>query len=99
MYAQGFSYQGEPVLVSEYGGIKYAAGPVADNAWGYCETTDAKAFEDKYRALTTALLNSPDVQGYCYTQLTDVGTETNGLLTQAREAKIPLETIRRINRG
>lgn len=50
-------------------------------------------------ALTTALLNSPDVQGYCYTQLTDVGTETNGLLTQAREAKIPLETIRRINRG
>ena len=46
-----------------------------DNAWGYCEAADAKAFErDKYRALTSALLNAPDVQGYCYTQLTDVGT-------------------------
>lgn len=99
LYARGFSYRGEPVLVSEYGGIKYAAGPAADNAWGYCEAADAKAFEDKYRALTSALLNAPDVQGYCYTQLTDVGTETNGLLTQTREAKIPLETIRRINRG
>lgn len=99
LYAQGFSYHDEPVLVSEYGGIKYVAGSAPGNAWGYCEAADAKAFEDKYRALTAALLDAPDVQGYCYTQLTDVGTETNGLLTQTREAKIPLETIRRINRA
>ena len=33
------------------------------------------------------------VDGYCYTQLTDVETEQNGLLTYDRTPKLPLETI------
>jgi len=36
------------------------------------------------------------VQGFCYTQLTDVEQEINGLLTYDREPKIPLDVIRSI---
>lgn len=37
-------------------------------------------------------------QGYCYTQLTDVMQEINGLLTPERNPKIPPEKIQQINR-
>ena len=46
-----------------------------------------------------AVRESPVLQGYCYTQLTDVETEENGLLTYQRGLKIPLETIWAINNG
>lgn len=45
------------------------------------------------------LLLSGVVQGYCYTQLTDVEQEINGLLTYDRVPKLPLELIRAINEG
>ena len=45
------------------------------------------------------MFESEAVQGFVYTQLCDVEQETNGLLTYAREPKIPLEMIRRINEG
>lgn len=44
-----------------------------------------------------AVHESPVIQGYCYTQLTDVEAEENGLLTYQRGLKIPLEKIRAIN--
>ena len=40
--------------------------------------------------------NIPYISGCCYTQLTDVQQEVNGLLTTDREPKLPLETIRQI---
>ena len=36
------------------------------------------------------------LSGYCYTQLTDVEQETNGLLYADRTPKLPLEQIREI---
>jgi len=68
-------------------------------SWGYCEETDPAAYTRKYAELTKAILASPLVQVYCYTQLTDVETEENGLLTYHREPKIPLDTVRKINEG
>ena len=68
-------------------------------SWGYCEESDLDAYTRKYAELTQALLDSPLIQGYCYTQLTDVENEENGLLTYHRGIKIPLETIRKINEG
>jgi hypothetical protein len=41
-------------------------------------------------------LQSEPVQGFCYTQLTDVEQEVNGLLTYDRKPKAPLEKIREI---
>jgi hypothetical protein len=50
-------------------------------------------------AVIHPLLQSPIVQGYCYTQLTDVEQEINGLLTYDRKPKVPLEVIKQINEG
>lgn len=45
------------------------------------------------------MLKSPLVQGFCYTQLTDVEQEINGILTYDRKPKIGLSVIRAINEG
>ena len=43
-----------------------------------------------------ALLNNPCLFGFCYTQLTDVEQEKNGLYTYDRKSKFPAEKIRKI---
>jgi hypothetical protein len=50
----------------------------------------------KVRELTDAVYACGGVSGYCYTQLTDTDQETNGLLTEDREPKLPLEALREI---
>lgn len=45
------------------------------------------------------MTSSRALAGFCYTQLTDTGQETNGLLTAGREPKIPVERVRRLVRG
>lgn len=99
MFADGYGYQGQPILVTEFGGVKYAPESEVARSWGYCEENDLEAYTKKYAELTKAILDSPLIQGYCYTQLTDVETEENGLLTYRRDIKIPLEIIREINEG
>lgn len=99
LYADGCGYQGQPILVTEFGGVKYAPESELARSWGYCVETDPGAYGRKLAELFRALQESPLVQGYCYTQLTDVENEENGLLTYGREIKIPLETIRKINEG
>ena len=99
MYADGYSYAGQPIMVTEYGGVKYAPQSELERSWGYCEENDLSAYTRKYAALTKVIQNAPLVQGYCYTQLTDIENEENGLLTYQRGIKIPLETIRMINEG
>lgn len=97
LFAQGYSYQGQPIMVTEFGGVRYAPQTDIARSWGYCDTASADEFAQKVTELTKALLNAPLVQGYCYTQLTDVETEQNGLLTYHREPKLPLDTIRSMN--
>ena len=99
LFADGYHYQGQPILVTEFGGVRYAPQSEVARSWGYCETNNADAYTKKYAELIQALLDCPLIQGYCYTQLTDVETEENGLLTYHREPKIPLEIIRKINEG
>lgn len=99
MFADGYDYRGQPILVTEFGGVKYAPESDLARSWGYCEENDLGAYTKKYAELTRAILDSPLIQGYCYTQLTDVENEENGLLTYHRDVKIPLDTIRKINEG
>lgn len=99
MFADGYGYLGQPILVTEFGGVKYAPESNLARSWGYCQENDLDAYTRKYAELTKAVLDSPLIQGYCYTQLTDVENEENGLLTYHRDIKIPLETIRKINEG
>ena len=99
MYADGYGYRGQPVLVSEFGGIKYSPSDDSEKAWGYCETGSEDAFLAKYAEFVNALYASPEVQGFCYTQLTDVEQEQNGLVNYDRSLKLPLHKIKEINDG
>ena len=99
LFADGCGYQGQPILVTEFGGVKYAPQSELERSWGYCEENDPQAYAEKLWELTKAIHDCPLIQGYCYTQLTDVENEENGLLTYGRDIKIPLETIRKINEG
>lgn len=93
----GHRYAGQPILVTEFGGIAFKQSDW--NGWGYSGAENEEDFLARLRAVMRPLQNSPVVQGYCYTQLTDVEQEINGLLTYDRKPKVPLEKIRAINEG
>ena len=77
----------EALLVTEYGGIAFADGD--EESWGYHDKVSGiESFFERYASLQKALFEIPGCQGYCYTQLTDVQQETNGLLTPDRKPKI-----------
>lgn len=93
------AYAGQPILLSEFGGVKFVPGAEAQRSWGYCEADSCATFAEKLRELFDAVRACPLVDGYCYTQLTDVETEQNGLLTYDRTPKLQLETICAILNG
>jgi beta-galactosidase/beta-glucuronidase len=91
----GYEYTKGPLMLTEFGGISLP--PESGAQWyGYGTVADKEAFLSKYRELVEAILDSPDIAGFCYTQLTDTGQETNGLLTAEREAKFDPAAIREI---
>ena len=56
-------------------------------------------FLERLKGLTDALLNNPYMFGFCYTQLTDVEQEQNGLYTYDRKAKFDPAVIAPIFSG
>jgi hypothetical protein len=85
--------RGQPVVITEFGGLSFA--PEAGQEWfGYSTVSSPEALVDKFSELVGALLDSPTIAGFCYTQLTDTLQEDNGLLTADREPKAPIELIR-----
>ena len=99
LYVGDKKYDNKPIIVSEFGGILLSLGETEENSWGYSVDNTQNGFIEHFRSLINALQKSKHVQGYCYTQLTDVETEQNGLLTYEREPKVPLEVIKEINEG
>ena len=86
----------KPIFVSEYGGIRWTEDT---SGWGYGTAPEsAEEFVARYEGLTQALLDQPDHMGFCYTQLTDVEQEQNGLYTYDRRAKFDPAIIAQINR-
>ena len=80
-------YRGEPVFISEYGGIKWEADRSV-KAWGYgADVKTPEEFAKRYAALTAALIENEKFFGFCYTQLYDIEQEQNGLYTYDREPK------------
>jgi hypothetical protein len=91
-------YRGQPYMVSEFGGIRWvksSEGQEDPTAWGYGKAPkNLEEFFKRFEALTAVLLDNPDMFGYCYTQLTDVFQEQNGIYAFDRSQKFPLERIR-----
>ena len=94
-FAAQLDANGYPMFVSEFGGIRWS-----DDAsgWGYGQGPKSEAeFLARYEGLVKALLSRPGVYAFCYTQLTDVEQEQNGLYTYERKPKFDPAIIRKIN--
>ncbi|WP_080836814.1 glycoside hydrolase family 2 protein [Cohnella massiliensis] len=92
------SYGGQPYFVSEYGGIWWNPGQTDSNGWGYGDRPQSEAeFLARYAGLTNALLDNPNIFGFCYTQLYDIEQEVNGLYTYDRTPKFDPAAIRAVN--
>jgi hypothetical protein len=103
-YADGYQPTGrEAFMVTEYGGIAFAnigaQGQMGGmETWGYHgKEKDEETFFARYQSCTEAVLQIPFCQGYCYTQLTDIMQEINGLLTPERKPKVDVDRIRALN--
>jgi beta-galactosidase/beta-glucuronidase len=102
-------FAGQPYFVSEYGGIWWneqeareiaeaaEAGNNAAESWGYGQRiTSEEELYERFEGLTRVLLEDPLMFGYCYTQLTDVFQEKNGVVDFARGRKLDLSRLRAI---
>ena len=85
---------GQPIFVSEFGGMTLTTG---DRVWGYSRLGSEEQFYTNYEALVNVMLDNPCIMGFCYTQLTDVEQEVNGLYRYDRTPKFDAERIRAIN--
>lgn len=99
LFCKGYKYEGQPVIMSEYGGIALKS----EEGWGYGDQVkNEKGFLERFTSLTNAIKNTPYITGYCYTQLTDVQQEINGLVDENRNGKFSREirnNIKEVNRG
>lgn len=95
---EGYKYNGIPFMISEFGGVAYnTQESEEDNAWGYGERIIGKeAVLAKIKALHEAVMDIEGVCGFCYTQLSDVEQEINGLLDHNHEYKFDPKDIRKI---
>lgn len=94
LFVDGYKYKGQPIIMSEYGGIAIDS----NEGWGYGkQVKDEEEFLDRFKKLTKSIRNIPYISGYCYTQLTDVQQEVNGLMDAERNYKIEPDKIRDIN--
>lgn len=94
--AFGYRYNGTPIVLTEFGGISFGVGERRANEWGYSGIEPTKeAFLTRLSGLVAAVRANGAIVGYCYTQLTDVEQEINGLMTYDRKPKVdPVEFAR-----
>lgn len=97
VFAEGFFYKREPILLTEFGGIAFDVS--GEHGWGYTSVETEEDFLQEYRRILEAVYDSKALWGYCYTQFTDVEQEINGLLTYDRKPKCDMDKIRAINEG
>ncbi|MFI7068028.1 glycoside hydrolase family 2 protein [Kribbella sp. NPDC050124] len=97
-------YAGQPYFCSEFGGIWWNAEAAAAGAagntnesWGYGQrVADEEAFYVRFAGLVDVLLDNPLMFGYCYTQLTDVFQEENGIYRFDRSSKFDVPRIKAV---
>ncbi|HEY0755703.1 MAG TPA: glycoside hydrolase family 2 TIM barrel-domain containing protein [Ktedonobacteraceae bacterium] len=93
-----FAYRNQPYMVSEFGGIWWNAQRDpgdSTTSWGYGAAPQSlEEFYQRFEGLCQVLLDHPDMFGYCYTQLTDVFQEQNGIYTFDRRSKFDLAHLR-----
>ncbi len=93
-------YCGQPYLCDEFGGFMYIQPEKRDAQprWGYHGLDFKSPAElcEKIREQVEFLVNAPDIGGYCYTQLTDVEQEQNGIYNYDRSFKFDPELAKTV---
>jgi hypothetical protein len=89
-------YAGQPVVLSEFGGISQSDNP---DSWGYTRAATPEDLRDRYRNLLDTVHSLRTLAGFCYTQFADTYQEANGLLYPDRTPKFPIEEIRSATLG
>jgi beta-galactosidase/beta-glucuronidase len=94
--AMSIPYAGQPYFVSEFGGIWWNPNAKeTDYSWGYGNKPKSiEEFYTRFEGLCKVLLDNPRMFGYCYTQLTDVFQEQNGVVAFDRSLKFDMARLR-----
>ncbi|MEM1483566.1 sugar-binding domain-containing protein [Oscillospiraceae bacterium PP1C4] len=86
-FANGYVYNNQPIMISEFGGIAFGSA-IIDHSWGYGKRIDTKEeFLERFKELTTAIMDLESICGFCYTQWSDVEQEINGIVDADHEMK------------
>ena len=96
----GYPHRGQPIMLTEFGGISFAKVPPpgAKTVWGYTTTKSEDEFAQLFGKLMDAIIHTALFSGWCYTQFADTFQEANGLLYSDRTPKMPLADIAAITR-
>ncbi len=96
-------YEGQPYIVDEFGGIKWVPEdrrPFSEISWGYGEgPRSLEEFYARLEGMLQVMYKHKHIAGYCYTQLTDVEQEQNGIFNYDRTEKFDMRKIATIFRG
>ncbi len=85
------THAGQPIMLTEFGGIAYSSDTAT--TWGYTRSETKDAFADQMMELISVVRSLDVLAGFCYTQFADTYQEANGLLYADRTPKVPLEDI------
>jgi beta-galactosidase/beta-glucuronidase len=102
LFARGSKYRGQPIVLSEVGGFLTVPSDIPleerDRLYQYYGSFETQEeFLEKYSDLIQGIAALKFLAGFCYTQLTDIEQEVNGLLTYNRQPKISPEVIAAIH--
>jgi beta-galactosidase/beta-glucuronidase len=103
LFARGSRYRGQPIVLSEVGGFLAIPEGIPpekrDTLYQfYASFQTPEELLEKYHDLMKGIASLKFLSGFCYTQLTDIDQEINGLLTYDRQPKVSAESIAAIHR-
>lgn len=90
-------YDGQPYMLDEFGGLPWIPTEHRADSWGYGSNIDT--LDEFYSILekeVDAIIACPRITGFCYTQITDVEQEKNGIYFYDRRPKFDNARIKTI---
>lgn len=90
-FANNQSYFNQPIIISEFGGVALCQ----QEGWGYGEkAASISNMKERIKRLFDSIYKLKYISGFCYTQLSDVYQETNGLVYENRNTKLSPKEIK-----
>lgn len=90
-------YNHQPFFIGEFGGMLWTGEHKDKASWGYGKTiTSEEGFYERLEGFMDAIANAKEVTGFCYTQLTDIEQEKNGIYYYDRRPKLEMKRIKTI---